>query len=68
MPRWVLITGLVLIALVLGALLVNIIAINRLLVNEFIPGRQLCVTALQAHAINDHITIPKACARVGFRP
>jgi len=51
-----------------GALLVNVIAINHLLVNEFIPGNQLCRVAVQAHLINSHITIPKACARVGFKP
>ena len=68
MPRWALITGLVLFALVIGALIINTVAINRLLYNEFIPGTQLCETAAQAHVINGHITIPQACYRVGFRP
>jgi len=58
----------VLVAVLVGALLVNVIAINHLLVNEFIPGNQLCRVAVQAHLINSHITIPKACARVGYRP
>ena len=68
MPRWAVITGLVLMALLVSGLLVNIFAVNWVLVNEFIPGKQLCQTAAQAHVINVHITIPKACARVGFRP
>ena len=54
--------------LLTGALVINILAINHLLVNEFIPGNQLCRVAVQAHLINSHITIPKACARVGYRP
>jgi len=67
-PRWALVTGLVLFTLLIGALVVNILAINHLLVNEFIPGNQLCRVAVQAHLINAHITVPKACARVGLKP
>jgi len=61
---WVLVVSVALAVLLIGALLINIIAVNRLLVNEFIPGHQLCVTAIEAHAVNPHITIPPACGRV----
>jgi len=67
-PRWALILGLVLMALLMAGLLIDVLAINWVLTNQFIPGKQLCQTAAQAHVINGHITIPKACYRVGFRP